>query len=213
MIFKKKEKELSIKDFKNPAKTYADMASQVNFYKVVILSLIIILGVTVFGLMQPPPFLRQDKQGRVEIIEDYSQNNQITDWDIRTFVANFTLLHNFENSFSIEQNAPIMLNMMTSRLRAEYKEKYINEKFIKNIMDSRAKSESYLDLKKISFSKNGQKVVGSVIFVRDITLFESSDKIRKTLRADFVIIETESRSLKAPYGMQVDEYSEVELKR
>ena len=42
MIFKKKEKELSIKDFKNPAKTYADMASQVNFYKVVILSLIII---------------------------------------------------------------------------------------------------------------------------------------------------------------------------
>ena len=80
-------------------------------------------------------------------------------------------------------------------------------------MDSRAKSESYLDLKKISFSKNGQKVVGSVIFVRDITLFESSDKIRKTLRADFVIIETESRSLKAPYGMQVDEYSEVELKR
>ena len=177
---------------------------------------LVIINICVIGLLflsiknnnKPPLVIRYLPSGQAQVIENYANNNTLTHYDIEVFVSHFISRWNWEDSFSIQENIPKALNLMTADMRQKNLSK-VTTSAINDVMKKNQKTITTIE--KIQFKNKGDKIDAKVRYRRQIISFDNKPLKTIVKRMEFILKPLSERSSQYPYGVLVENFESFKL--
>ena len=174
---------------------------------------LILVGIILFMSNQidkPPLVIRINEDGRIQTTKKYESHSGISEWDVRVFCEEFIRRFNLLDSFGVDENIPIALNMMGKDLRELYQEKMISKDLIDRISKGGVRTATKV-IKVYDPEPLSDDVISVTLkYERRIEKYDGSRPQLTTVQVTMVL-EMVGRTEKNPYGLLVRKYKEKKI--
>ena len=192
----------------SPSTIYQQIIRNNRILVFINISVLVLLFLAIQNNNKPPLVIRYLPNGQAQIINDYQNINELTQYDIEVFLKTFISRWDLESSFAIQDNMPKALNLMDSDLR-RHKMGRINSTIIDEIVKKNQKTITTIE--KIKFKNSGDKIDAQVRYRRQIISFDNKPLKTIVRRVELILSPLAQRSSQYPYGVVVEAFEEFAL--
>lgn len=195
---------------------FGDYVAQVNFQQTLIIILVCIIVFLIILLSQAmkktPIVIRVDNLGQNEAFHNVKSYQNITKPELVNFTNNFVMYYTSHNFYSIKDDFRHAGKMMTESMFEKTNSFVIANRIIDNVIDKQLKTETkitHINVLKDTPDFIAVKVKGT----RFITSYKTLDyKAEESFDIELSIKKVK-RTMDAPYGLLIDNFSEELYKK
>ncbi len=194
---------------------WGSLEAQNNTLKFLLLGLLLVLmlllGLSFFGMRKPPVVIRVNDIGKAEAIEEFPVNNAVSKPELFYFTKLFIEKFTAYNSYTLSTDLSEAFSLMTKSYQKIAKKEIIDSNLVSQI--AQASLHATVEMRDIKIEREDSKyAVLSFIGLRTILSYVNHDFKEESLFKGDIILKKVSRTMNNPHGLLIEEYREVLVK-
>ncbi|MDP2643554.1 MAG: VirB8/TrbF family protein [Desulfobacterales bacterium] len=195
---------------------FGDLEAQAQFLKFTTLVLLILLLLSMLGAFllarKPPVVIRVTEVGKAEAVRDLDTSNMPQTSEILYFARSFVKRYSEYNSYTLARDIAVAMNLMTPKYQKAARRDLVESGLLAKIKEAELNVLIEFKEEKVERDTPDHALV-SLIGVKSITSYKNPNYRESNLfKASLVLIKV-SRSIEAPSGLLVENYSEMVLNK
>ena len=195
---------------------FGDLEAAVEFLKLLTVSLIVILFLTLLGAFvlakRPPLVIRVTEVGSAEAITRLKSESEATEVEILDFARTFAQNYVGYSSFTLARDQAEAFNRMTRRFQKKARHSLLDSGLLSRIREAELGSD--IGFKEVKLTKNSPDYAEvSLIGVRTITSYKDPNYRESNLFHAELLIKKVPRTKQVPWGLLVESYHELILNK
>lgn len=195
---------------------FGDLEAQAQFLKFTTLVLLILLLLSMLGAFllarKPPVVIRVTEVGKAEAVSDLDTSNMPQTPEILYFAKSFVKRYSEYNSYTLARDIAVAMNLMSPKYQKTARRDLVESGLLAKIKEAELNVLIEFKEEKVERDTPDHALV-SLIGVKSITSYKNPNYRESNLfKASLVLIKV-SRSIEAPSGLLVENYSEMVLNK